>query len=101
MKCAAKRTERPLPRNAEHSRRPRRCVSGSSSPALKMIIEVVAMRKKIALGGLMMVATMVLAEPAMAHERSSSGVMDDVLKRCHDAAATWEPATAAAAARVV
>lgn len=45
------------------------------------------MRKKIALGGLMMVATMVLAEPAMAQELSSSGVMNDVLKRFHDAAA--------------
>src|SRR5690625_2906418 len=100
MKCAAKRTERPLPRNAEHSRRPSRCVSGSSSPALKMIIEVVAMRKKIALGGLMMVATMVLAEPAMAQELSSSGVMNDVLKRFHDAAATWGPAIESAASRL-
>ena len=34
----------------------------------------------------MMVATMVLAEPAMAQELSSSGVMNDVLKRFHDAA---------------
>src|SRR5690554_5365016 len=100
MKCAAKRTERPLPRNAEHSRRPSRCVSGSSSPALKMNNELVAMRKKIALGGLMRVATMVLAEPAMAQELSSSGVMNDVLKRFHDAAATWGPAIESAASRL-
>src|SRR5690606_8821377 len=100
MKCAAKRTERPLPRNAEHSRRPSRCVSGSSSPALKMIIEVVAMRKKIALGGLMMVDTMVLAEAAMAQELSSSGGMNEVLERFHDAAATWGLAIESAASRL-
>lgn len=58
------------------------------------------MRKKIALGGLMMVATMVLAEPAMAQELSSSGVMNDVLKRFHDAAATWGPAIESAASRL-
>lgn len=58
------------------------------------------MRKKIALGGLMMVATVVLAEPAMAQELSSSGVMNDVLKRFHDAAATWGPAIESAASRL-
>ncbi|SFU56234.1 type IV secretion system protein VirB6/type IV secretion system protein TrbL [Nitrosomonas eutropha] len=59
------------------------------------------MRKKIALGGLMMVATVVLAEPAMAQELSSSGVMNDVLKRFHDAAATWGPAIESAASRLL
>jgi len=58
------------------------------------------MRKKIALGGFMMVATMVLAEPAMPQELSSSGVMNDVLKRFHDAAATWGPAIESAASRL-
>lgn len=58
------------------------------------------MRKKIALGGLMMVTTVVLAEPAMAQELSSSGVMNDVLKRFHDAAATWGPAIESAASRL-
>ncbi|WHQ45730.1 P-type conjugative transfer protein TrbL [Alcaligenes faecalis] len=58
------------------------------------------MRNKIALGGLMMVATVVLSEPAMAQELSSSGVMNDVLKRFHDAAATWGPAIESAASRL-
>ena len=55
------------------------------------------MKNKIALGGLMMVATVVLAEPAMAQELSSSGVMNDVLDRFHTTASTWGPAIEAAA----
>lgn len=47
------------------------------------------MSKKIALGGLMMVATVMLVEPAMAQELSSSGVLDDVLDRFNNTAATW------------
>lgn len=43
------------------------------------------MRNKIAFGGLM-IATVVLAEPAMAQELSSSGVMNDVLDRFHTTA---------------
>nr|WP_321266045.1 P-type conjugative transfer protein TrbL [Alcaligenes faecalis] len=58
------------------------------------------MRNKIALGGLMMVATVALAEPAMAQELSSSGVMNDVLDRFHTTASTWGPAIEAAASRL-
>lgn len=58
------------------------------------------MKNKIALGGLMMVATVVLAEPAMAQELSSSGVMNDVLNRFHTTASTWGPAIEAAASRL-
>ncbi|MCD0502135.1 P-type conjugative transfer protein TrbL [Bordetella petrii] len=58
------------------------------------------MRNKIALGGLMMVATVLLAEPAMAQELSSSGVMNDVLNRFHTAASTWGPTIEAAASRL-
>src|SRR5690554_3800105 len=100
MKCAAKRIERLSPRNAEHSRRPSRCANGSLSPALKTTIEVASMRNKIALGGLMMVTTVALAEPAMAQELSSSGVMNDVLDRFHTTASTWGPAIEAAASRL-
>ncbi|MCX5566347.1 P-type conjugative transfer protein TrbL [Alcaligenes phenolicus] len=58
------------------------------------------MKNKIAFGGLMMVATVVLAEPAMAQELSSSGVMNDVLDRFHTTASTWGPAIEAAASRL-
>lgn len=58
------------------------------------------MKNKIALGSLMMVATVVLAEPAMAQELSSSGVMNDVLDRFHTTASTWGPAIEAAASRL-
>lgn len=58
------------------------------------------MRKKFALGGLMMVATVVLSEPAMAQGLSSSGVMNDVLDRFHNTASTWGPAIQAAASRL-
>lgn len=57
------------------------------------------MRNKIAFGGLM-IATVVLAEPAMAQELSSSGVMNDVLDRFHTTASTWGPAIEAAASRL-
>ncbi|OXB25639.1 hypothetical protein SF301_4862 [Shigella flexneri 2a str. 301] len=100
MKCAARRTARLSPRNAEHSRRPSRCANGSSSPALKTIIEVASMVKKIVFGGLMVAVTAVLAEPAMAQELSSRGVMNDVLERFHNTASTWGPAIEAAASRL-
>lgn len=58
------------------------------------------MRNKIALGGLMMVATVVLSEPAMAQELGSSGVLNDVLKRFHENASTWQTAIQAAATRL-
>lgn len=58
------------------------------------------MRKEIAVGGLMIIAAVALAEPAMAQELSSSGVMNDVLKRFNTAAASWGAAIEAAASRL-
>ncbi|MFT0212491.1 P-type conjugative transfer protein TrbL [Pseudomonas sp. F1_0610] len=58
------------------------------------------MVKKIVFGGLMVAVTAVLAEPAMAQELSSSGVMNDVLERFHNTASTWGPAIEAAASRL-
>lgn len=58
------------------------------------------MRIKIALGGLVMLATAALDESAMAQELSSSGVMNDVLDRFHNTASTWGPAIEAAASRL-
>lgn len=55
------------------------------------------MSKKNALGGLLMVASVVLVEPAMAQELSSSGVLDDVLDRFNNSAATWGAAITNAA----
>lgn len=48
----------------------------------------------------MMIATVVLSEPAMAQGLSSSGVMNDVLDRFHNTASTWGPAIQAAASRL-
>lgn len=58
------------------------------------------MKNKIALGCLMIVAALALAEPAMAQELSSSGVMNDVLKRFHNAAESWKVAIETAASRL-
>lgn len=58
------------------------------------------MRRENALGGLTMVATVLLAEPALAQELSSSGVMNDALNHYHNAAETWGPAIEAAASRL-
>lgn len=58
------------------------------------------MVKRIVFGGLMVAVTAVLAEPVMAQELSSSGVMNDVLERFHTTASTWGPAIEAAASRL-
>lgn len=51
--------------------------------------------------GVLAVGTLVLsAEPAFADGLSSSNVMNDVLDRFHDAAATWGPAIQSAASRL-
>lgn len=58
------------------------------------------MKNKMALSSLIMVATVALAEPTMAQELSSNGVMSDVLDRFHTVASTWGPAIEAAASRL-
>ncbi|EXJ09157.1 conjugal transfer protein TrbL [Nitrincola nitratireducens] len=55
---------------------------------------------KFILGGLTVAAFAVLSEPAMAQELSSSGVMNDVLRRFNDAAASWGPVIQSAASRL-
>lgn len=55
------------------------------------------MRKKMAKSGLVVAAILFLSTPAMAQELGSSGVMNDVLDRFHEAASTWGPAIEAAA----
>nr|WP_208800747.1 P-type conjugative transfer protein TrbL [Xanthomonas cucurbitae] len=56
--------------------------------------------KKLLLGGLAAVFIAMLSEPAMAQQLNSSGVMNDVLQRFHNAASTWGPAIEAAASRL-
>lgn len=57
--------------------------------------------KKIAASWLVILGSLLaIAEPAMAQELSSSGVMNDVLNRFHSTASTWGPAIEAAATRL-
>ncbi len=75
-------------------------MNGSLRLVQKMIIEVSDMENKIVLGSLIIVAALALAEPVMAQELSSSGVMNDVLKRFHTAAESWQVAIETAASRL-
>ena len=56
--------------------------------------------KRIVFSGLGVMAVVMLSEPAMAQELSSSNIMDEVLDRFHSAASTWGPAIEAAASRL-
>lgn len=56
--------------------------------------------KRIAFCGLGVMAAVVVSEPVLAQELSSSNIMDDVLDRFHGAASTWGPAIEAAASRL-
>ena len=55
---------------------------------------------KFILGGLAVVAFSALTEPVMAQELSSSGVMNDTLKRFNEAASSWRDAIESAASRL-
>ena len=56
--------------------------------------------KRLVFGGLGVMAAVMLSEPVMAQELSSSNIMDEVLDRFHSAASTWGPAIEAAASRL-
>ena len=56
--------------------------------------------KRLILGGVGVMAFIMLSEPAMAQQLSSSNIMDDVLDRFNSAASTWGPAIQSAASRL-